>query len=110
MSLFSISKFSSLILESSLLIQYLVQLAEESKVCLKLCKYKSEKVSINDNILLIACCRVSRIILAIVVLAAFIGYILFETYEDFARLRALGGIALFVCIGLAISGKFTINF
>lgn len=54
--------------------------------------------------------RVSRIILAVVVLAAFIGYILFETYEDFARLRALGGIALFVCIGLAISGKFAIKF
>jgi hypothetical protein len=35
----------------------------------------------------------------------FIAYILYETYEDFARLRALGGIALFVCIGFAISGK-----
>ncbi|XP_070501377.1 uncharacterized transporter YutK-like [Chironomus tepperi] len=48
---------------------------------------------------------VSRIILGIVVLAAFIGYILYETYEDFARLRALGGIAVFICVGFAISAS-----
>lgn len=44
-------------------------------------------------------------ILAVVVLAGLIGYIIYETHTDFTRLRALGGIALLVTIGVLASGK-----
>lgn len=46
---------------------------------------------------------VSRVILAIVLLAAFFGYVVYETREDFMRLRAVAGIALFIGFGFIIS-------
>lgn len=42
--------------------------------------------------------------MVIVVAAGLLGYIVFETREDFARLRAVMGIAIFVGIGWLISG------
>lgn len=40
-----------------------------------------------------------------VILAGFFGYIIYETREDFSRLRALGGIVLFIAIAIIFSGK-----
>lgn len=51
--------------------------------------------------------RASRIVLAIVVAAAFFAYIIFETFNDFTRLRAFGGIAVFMTIGFIFSASRT---
>ncbi|KAG5677451.1 hypothetical protein PVAND_007209 [Polypedilum vanderplanki] len=50
---------------------------------------------------------ISKVILAVVLIAAFIGYIIYETHTDFMRLRALIGISLFVGIGYLISAHRT---
>lgn len=48
---------------------------------------------------------ISKVVLGLVVLAGFFGYIIYETYTDFARLRALGGICLLVGVGVLISSS-----
>ncbi len=55
---------------------------------------------------------VSKAILVVLLLAILVGYSVFETKNDFSRLRALGGIAVFIAIGFSISGTielFEIN-
>jgi pyrimidine nucleoside transport protein len=44
-------------------------------------------------------------VLSIVLSAAFFAYIIFVTFNDFTRLRALGGIAIFMTIGFVFSSK-----
>jgi hypothetical protein len=53
---------------------------------------------------------ISKVILGVVITAAFIGYIIYETHTDFMRMRALGAIVIFIGIGLLISGEnFNVN-
>jgi hypothetical protein len=46
-------------------------------------------------------------VIIVVVLAALAGYIVFETYEDFTRLRALIGIFSLIAVGFVFSGEFS---
>jgi len=48
---------------------------------------------------------VSKFILVVLILAILIGYSIYETRADFARLRSLGGIAVFVSIGYLMSAN-----
>lgn len=49
--------------------------------------------------------RWSKITIILIVLAAFAGYIIFETHSDFSRLRALIGIFSIILIGFVFSGE-----
>lgn len=53
-----------------------------------------------------------RIVTAIILSAAFFGYIIHETYADFSRLRGLIGITAFSIVGFFMSGNYTykVNF
>ncbi|KAG5677450.1 hypothetical protein PVAND_007208 [Polypedilum vanderplanki] len=47
----------------------------------------------------------SRVAMSIVLSATFFAYIIYETFNDFTRLRALVGIAIFITIGYSLSIK-----
>lgn len=62
-------------------------------------------IDFNPQLKIIFSFRISRIFLGIIILAAFFAYIIYETYSDLTRLRALGGIVIFFAIGLLISAN-----
>jgi hypothetical protein len=44
------------------------------------------------------------VILVLIVFGALVGYVVYETRDDFLRLRALLGIAIFIGLGFLVSG------